>query len=153
MTSVSDHLFRIDLVLCRNVLIYFTTELQRRALQLFAFALRDGGYLALGKAESVQPLATYYAPAHPRVTLFRRHGPRVLAPILRAHRGDRNDRQNVPLRAARPLSSSQRVSPFHTSVSASQAEPPLLEQRAPTMSERLDTILLDLALWRGRRGR
>jgi two-component system CheB/CheR fusion protein len=137
---------RIDLVLCRNVLIYFTTELQRRALQLFAFALRDGGYLALGKAESVQPLATYFVPAHPRVTLFRRHGPRVLAPILREHRANRKGRQNVPLRAARPLSSSQQESPFHTSVSASQAEPPFPEQRAPIMSERLDTILLDLAL-------
>jgi two-component system, chemotaxis family, CheB/CheR fusion protein len=137
---------RIDLVLCRNVLIYFTTELQRRALQLFAFALRDGGYLALGKAESVQPLATYYAPAHPRVTLFRRHGPRVLAPVLRQHRGDRNDRQDVPLRAARPLSSSQQVPPFRKSHIASQAESPFPEQRAPTMSETLDTVLLDLAL-------
>ena len=31
---------RIDLILCRNVLIYFTPDLQRRALQLFAFSLR-----------------------------------------------------------------------------------------------------------------
>ena len=47
---------RIDLVLCRNVLIYFTSELQRRALQLFAFSLRDGGYLVLGKSETTSPL-------------------------------------------------------------------------------------------------
>ena len=47
---------RIDLALCRNVLIYFTRELQKRALQLFAFSLREGGYLALGKAESATPL-------------------------------------------------------------------------------------------------
>src|SRR5215216_3330632 len=46
---------RLDLALCRNVLIYFTTELQRRALQLFAFSLRDGAYLVLGKAESTSP--------------------------------------------------------------------------------------------------
>ena len=32
---------RIDLALCRNVLIYFTNELQRRALHLFAFSLRE----------------------------------------------------------------------------------------------------------------
>ena len=42
----------MDLVLSRNVLIYFTTELQRRTLQLFAYSLRDGGYLVLGKAET-----------------------------------------------------------------------------------------------------
>ncbi len=47
---------RIDLVLCRNVLMYFTPELQKHTLQLFAFALRDGGYLALGKAETSKPL-------------------------------------------------------------------------------------------------
>ena len=53
---------RIDLVLCRNVLIYFTPELQRRALQLFAYSLRQGGYLALGKAETVSPLPEFFSP-------------------------------------------------------------------------------------------
>src|SRR5215207_8835078 len=52
---------RIDLVLCRNVLIYFTPELQRRALQLFAYSLRHGGYLALGKAETVSPLPEFFS--------------------------------------------------------------------------------------------
>ena len=47
---------RIDLTLCRNVLIYFTNELQRRALHLFAFSLRDNGYLILGKSETTSPL-------------------------------------------------------------------------------------------------
>ncbi len=51
---------RIDLVLCRNVLIYFTKELQARALQLFAFALRDGGYLVLGKAESTTSVPRFF---------------------------------------------------------------------------------------------
>ena len=50
---------RIDLILCRNVLIYFTKELQQRTLQLFAFSLREGGYLVLGKAETTSPLPQY----------------------------------------------------------------------------------------------
>ena len=53
----------MDLVVCRNVLIYFTAELQRRALQLFSFALRNGGYLALGKAETIKPVESAFAPA------------------------------------------------------------------------------------------
>ncbi|MFN8592592.1 MAG: CheR family methyltransferase [Thermomicrobiales bacterium] len=65
---------RIDLVLCRNVLIYFTPELQRRALQRFAFALRRGGYLALGKSETVSPLPDYFALEQPRLKVFRRIG-------------------------------------------------------------------------------
>ena len=51
---------QIDLALCRNVLIYFTSDLQKRALQLFAFSLRDGGYLVLGKAETTSPLREYF---------------------------------------------------------------------------------------------
>ena len=65
---------RIDLVLCRHVLMYFTPELQQRALHLFAFALRDGGYLALGKVETAKPLGVYFVPAHAHLKLYRRHG-------------------------------------------------------------------------------
>ena len=65
---------RIDLALCRNVLIYFTPDLQRRALQLFAFALREGGYLALGKAETTTPLAEFFVVADARLKLYRRQG-------------------------------------------------------------------------------
>ena len=65
---------RIDLVLCRNVLIYFTKELQQRALQLFAYALRDGGYLVLGTAETVSPAPTFFAPAVPALKIYQRHG-------------------------------------------------------------------------------
>ncbi|MFN2449034.1 MAG: CheR family methyltransferase [Candidatus Baltobacteraceae bacterium] len=71
---------RMDLVLCRNVLIYFTQELQQRTLQLFAFSLRGGGYLALGKAETTNQLAEYFAPYDPVLKIFRRQGDRVLLP-------------------------------------------------------------------------
>jgi two-component system CheB/CheR fusion protein len=74
---------RIDVALCRNVLIYFTPELQRRALQLFAFALRDAGYLVLGKAESTTPLAEHFTLVQPRLRIYRRHGERVLLPPAR----------------------------------------------------------------------
>ena len=65
---------RIDMVLCRNVLIYFTKELQRRALQIFAFALREGGYLALGKTETVSPMPEFFAPESPALKIYRRQG-------------------------------------------------------------------------------
>lgn len=67
---------RIDLLVCRNVLIYFNVELQRRLLQLFAFSLRDGGYLALGKAETTTPLADFFAPENQHLKVFRRRGGR-----------------------------------------------------------------------------
>ena len=51
---------RIDLVLCRNVLIYFTPELQEYVLNQFAFSLSPDGYLFLGKAETVRPIQSFY---------------------------------------------------------------------------------------------
>ncbi len=51
---------RIDLVLCRNVLIYFTLELQEYVLNQFAFSLSPNGFLFLGKAETVRPMQAFY---------------------------------------------------------------------------------------------
>ena len=42
---------RIDLLVCRNTLMYLNSETQARVLARFSFALREGGYLTLGKAE------------------------------------------------------------------------------------------------------
>jgi two-component system CheB/CheR fusion protein len=42
---------RVDLILCRNTLMYFNAEAQARVLGRFEFALNDGGLLFLGRAE------------------------------------------------------------------------------------------------------
>ena len=44
---------RLDLILCRNVLIYMDAALQDRVLRTFAFALKPGGFLMLGRAEAL----------------------------------------------------------------------------------------------------
>jgi chemotaxis protein methyltransferase CheR len=44
---------RRDLILCRNVLIYFERSRQEAILNAFADALKDGGYLVLGKSETL----------------------------------------------------------------------------------------------------
>lgn len=73
----------IDLCSCRNVLIYFTRELQTRALQLFAFSLRDGGVLVLGKAETANALSDYFKPVNTALKIFERQGDRILIPPSR----------------------------------------------------------------------
>ncbi|WP_437751184.1 CheR family methyltransferase [Sorangium sp. So ce1389] len=70
----------LDLVLCRNVLIYFTSDLQRRTLHLFAFSLREGGYLVLGKAETTSPLGEYFVPHDIHQKVYVRRGERILVP-------------------------------------------------------------------------
>ncbi|OYQ36696.1 histidine kinase [Niveispirillum lacus] len=49
---------RLDFISCRNLLIYLMPEAQARVLALFHFALRDGGFLLLGGAETVLPTAS-----------------------------------------------------------------------------------------------
>jgi two-component system, chemotaxis family, CheB/CheR fusion protein len=44
---------RMDLVSCRNLLIYLEPALQKRVIELLHYALRPGGYLVLGKAEMI----------------------------------------------------------------------------------------------------
>ena len=44
---------RLDLVSCRNVLIYFQNNLQSRVMEIFHYALKDTGILFLGKSETV----------------------------------------------------------------------------------------------------
>jgi two-component system, chemotaxis family, CheB/CheR fusion protein len=72
---------RIDLTLCRNVLIYFTKELQQRALQFFAFSIRPEGFLVLGKSETTTPAAVYFETTQPSLKVYVRRGDRVNLPI------------------------------------------------------------------------
>jgi chemotaxis methyl-accepting protein methylase len=67
---------RCDVIVCRNVLIYFTQELQTRTLQLFAFSLQDDGYLVIGPADSEQALPGYFVIEQERLKVFRRAGER-----------------------------------------------------------------------------
>lgn len=47
---------RLDLICCRNMLIYVSPELQRRAMAIFHFSLNLGGYLFLGSSENIGDL-------------------------------------------------------------------------------------------------
>ncbi|PSR55932.1 hypothetical protein AHMF7605_21715 [Adhaeribacter arboris] len=53
---------RLDLVTCRNVLIYLNATAQERVMETFHFALKSGGYLFLGSSESVDGASDLYAP-------------------------------------------------------------------------------------------
>lgn len=53
---------RVDLLLCRNTLMYFNAETQERILARFHFALNEGGFLFLGKAETLLTHANTFVP-------------------------------------------------------------------------------------------
>jgi two-component system, chemotaxis family, CheB/CheR fusion protein len=63
---------RIDLISCRNLLIYFGAELQDRVIPLFHYALRPGGFLFLGISEHVSKHADLFDPLDKKHRVFRR---------------------------------------------------------------------------------
>jgi two-component system, chemotaxis family, CheB/CheR fusion protein len=65
---------RIDLLLCRNTLMYLTSEVQHRILASFHFALREGGYLFLGKSEALVTRTNLFRPVDLRSHLFVKNG-------------------------------------------------------------------------------
>lgn len=82
---------RMDLVSCRNVLIYFNRDVQKRVLELFHYSLRDFGLLFLGRSESIDPYHSLFKPISKRERLFRRQsGETDYVVPLRSARADRS---------------------------------------------------------------
>jgi two-component system CheB/CheR fusion protein len=65
-------LSHIDLLVCRNVLIYFTSELQERILARFHYAIREHGYLFLGRSESLLARSRMFRPVQLKWRIFER---------------------------------------------------------------------------------
>ena len=70
---------RIDLLVCRNTLMYFNAEMQSRILRRFHFGLDDDGYLLLGKSEMLITHTDLFAPVELKRRVFRK----VIKPTLR----------------------------------------------------------------------
>ncbi len=82
---VSDPPFsRLDLVSCRNLLIYLEPDVQKRAIDVFHFALRPGGYMFLGSAESIGNRDGEFKSLSKKWRIYQRSGTagkRVLPPL------------------------------------------------------------------------
>lgn len=68
---ISDPPFsRMDLITCRNLLIYLEPEVQKKIMPAFHYALKPGGFLLLGASESVGPFAELFGPADKKQKIF-----------------------------------------------------------------------------------
>jgi two-component system, chemotaxis family, CheB/CheR fusion protein len=77
---------RVDLLVCRNTLMYFNAEAQARIMSRFDFALNPGGFLFLGKAEVMLSRINGFIPADPKGRIF-----------IKNSRNRPNDRLIIPL--------------------------------------------------------
>lgn len=62
---------RLDLISCRNLLIYFNADLQRRIMPTFHYSLNRNGLLFLGKSETVGSFATHFREVDKRNKIYR----------------------------------------------------------------------------------
>lgn len=62
---------RLDLISCRNLLIYLTREVQQQVFDLFHFALRPNGFLFLGGSESADGASELFTPSDKKHRIFR----------------------------------------------------------------------------------
>jgi len=62
----------MDLIVCRNFLIYLNPDMQAKVISLFSHALRPGGYLLLGPAETIGIGTTFFETVDKKWRLFRR---------------------------------------------------------------------------------
>lgn len=83
---------RLDLLVCRNTLIYFNREAQERIVARFHFALKDTGYLFLGRAETMLTYGQLFEPVEIKHRIFRK------APVVEAR-----ERVETLMRAGRDL--------------------------------------------------
>ncbi len=60
----------LDLISCRNMLIYFNQNLQNRVVTTFHYVLNPGGYLFLGKSESIAQFSDLFAPVSKKWRIF-----------------------------------------------------------------------------------
>jgi two-component system CheB/CheR fusion protein len=65
---------RIDLLTCRNTLMYFTSDVQAHIPTSFHFALSPGGFLFLGKSEALASRMQLFEPLDARQHIFRKNG-------------------------------------------------------------------------------
>ena len=66
---------KMDLISCRNILIYLEPEMQKKIITLLHFALKEGGYLFLGPSETVGRQTDLFEPVSKKWRIYRRIGP------------------------------------------------------------------------------
>ena len=98
---ISDPPFsNIDLICCRNVLIYFRHSVQQKIIAAFHFSLKRDGFVFFGSSETIGELKSHFEPLDERLRLFRKASAARL-PVPRARAGGNLSRRPPASAASR----------------------------------------------------
>ena len=68
---------KVDIMICRNLLIYLTPEIQKKLIPLFHYSLNSGGFLFSGSAESVGNFTELFKPLDLKSRIYQRLRPLI----------------------------------------------------------------------------
>ena len=86
---------RVDFVSCRNLLIYLGSEAQKKVMSLFHFAIREGGILLLGPAETVGKPDGRFEVVAGKERVYRQAGGKRFADVVLSSRGKESGRPDA----------------------------------------------------------
>jgi len=112
---------KLDLVSCRNLLIYLNRQTQDQVLELFHFALRPSGYLFLGTSESADAVPELFVPIDKKNRIFRRRAVSSVKPPV----------PSMPLAGRWDIQLPENVTPPRKGFTYSELHRDLLEPYAP----------------------
>ncbi|MCC5826539.1 chemotaxis protein CheB [Alkalimonas sp.] len=115
---------RQDLIICRNLLIYFDAKLQSKLLPLLHYSLRSNGILLLGSSETIGRHHDLFAPVQAKLRFYQRQDPLVASA------------RNLPVHSFPPLSTLTKEHPVPTN---KQAPPP-----TDNLQQAADQVLLQV---------
>ncbi|MBU1240317.1 PAS domain-containing protein [Myxococcota bacterium] len=73
---------KLDIISCRNLLIYLAPEMQKKLLPLFHYSLNKSGVLVLGSAETIGGFESLFVTSDNKLKLYRRRDPSVTMPNI-----------------------------------------------------------------------
>ncbi|QED36567.1 PAS domain S-box protein [Antarcticibacterium arcticum] len=86
----------MEMILCRNLLIYFQPSIQKRALNVLHYGLKENGILVLGTSESVQTHREYFEDVNRKWKIYRNVNPRKRLNAENLHSSPSRLLENVP---------------------------------------------------------
>jgi two-component system CheB/CheR fusion protein len=137
----------LDLVTCRNLLIYFNDTAQERAMETFHFALNPGSFLFLGTSESIDGAGDLYAPVNKEHHIYqsRQAAARIAYPVPDAPPAMRYVETKIASAANVAATSEEQEHRLLERISFGDLHQQLLEQYAPpsiVVNENYDIVHL-----------
>jgi chemotaxis methyl-accepting protein methylase len=93
---------KLDLLSCRNLLIYLTAEVQKKLIPLFHYSLREGGLLVQGSAETIGEYTDLFCQFSPKSRIFHRTESRLRSELISFPSSFSGPRASLPAIAPNP---------------------------------------------------